>query len=105
MPNEFASSRICFTARRMDECRSSLEKLSSPLRHDRDVVQLDLAMATLLDGEAKKAELLSKRDAGSILSSRKRIDGRESHLDVDRRRKTRAYAGESYEKILIHAFL
>lgn len=99
-----ATSRNLFYSGRMEECRSSLEKLSSPLRHDRDVVQLDLAMATLLDGEAKKAELLLKetRDRFYHLEKESMAEKAISMWTDD---KARAYAGESYEKILIHAFL
>lgn len=99
-----ASSRDLFYSGRMEECRSSLEKLSSPLRHDRDVVQLDLAMATLLDGEAKKAESLLKETRDRFLHLEKESMA-EKALSMWTDDKARAYAGESYEKILIHAFL
>lgn len=99
-----ASSRDLFYSGRMEECRSSLEKLSSPLRHDRDVVQLDLAMATLLDGEAKKAELLLKETRDRFFHLEKESMA-EKAISMWTDDKSRAYAGESYEKILIHAFL
>ena len=99
-----ASSRDMFYSGRLAECRTSLEKLSQPLRHDRDVVQLDLAMATLLDGEPKKAELLLKETRDRFLLLEKDSMA-EKALSMWTDDKTRAYAGETYEKILIHAFL
>lgn len=99
-----ATSRSLFYSGQLSECRTSLEKLSQPYRHDRDVVQLDLAMATLLDGDAKKAESLLKETRDRFLQLEKESIA-EKALSMWTDDKTRAYAGESYEKILIHAFL
>jgi tetratricopeptide (TPR) repeat protein len=99
-----AQPRNLFYNGQIVACRESLEKLSKANRHDRDVVNLDLAVVDLLCGEAKKAE-------GRLKEVRDRFD----HLEQDSiTEKTvsmwtddqvRSYAGEDYEKILIRIFL
>jgi uncharacterized protein len=97
-------SRNLFYDGRLTECRTNLEKLSGPMRHDRDVIQLDLAMVHLLAGEPKRAESLLKetRDRFDKLEESSMAEKTLSMWTDD---KVRSYAGESYEKILIRAFL
>lgn len=98
-----ATPRTMFYEGRLEECKTSLTKLESK-RHDRDVVNLDLAMVDLVSGNPKLAEqrLKTARDRFDI------IDGPslgEKTVSMWTDAQVTTYGGEDYEKILIRAFL
>ena len=85
-------------------CRESLEKLAKSNRHDRDVVNLDLAVVDLLSGQAKQAE--SKlRDVRDRFDHLEQDSIAEKTASMWTDEQVRSYAGEDYEKILIRVFL
>jgi hypothetical protein len=88
----------------MQACREGLEKLAKSSRHDRDVVNLDLAIVDLLGGQAKQAEARLKevRDRFDQLEQPSVAENTVSMWTDD---QTRSYAGEDYEKILIRVML
>ena len=88
----------------MQACREGLEKLAKSNRHDRDVVNLDLAVVDLLSGQAKQAEskLREVRDRFDFLEQDSLAEKTVSMWTDD---QVRSYAGEDYEKILIRVFL
>jgi hypothetical protein len=98
-----ATPRNHFYDGRLDECKEGLEKLSKS-RHDKDVVNLDLAMVDLLSGKPKISEQRLKlaRNRFEALESESLTEKTVSMWTDD---QVRSYAGEDYEKILIHAFL
>ncbi len=85
-------------------CRESLEKLAKSSRHDRDVVNLDLAVVDLLAGQPKQAEtkLREVRERFDFLEQDSLAEKTVSMWTDD---QVRSYAGEDYEKILIRVFL
>ena len=99
-----AMPRNLFYDGQFQACRESLEKLAKSSRHDRDVVNLDLAVVDLLGGEAKKAEYRLKdvRDRFDHLEQDSLTEKTVSMWTDD---QSRSYAGEDYEKILIRVFL
>lgn len=98
-----ATPRSLFYDGRLEECRTSLVKLEKS-RHDKDVVNLDLAIVDLLSGKPKEAEtrLKAARDRFEELESTSLTEKTVSMWTDD---QVRSYAGEDYEKILIRAFL
>jgi hypothetical protein len=98
-----STPRTLFYDGRLDECKAGLEKLAGA-RHDRDVVNLDLAIVDLLRGDPVEAEKRLKvaRDRFDELESKSIT---ENTLSMWTDEQVRSYAGEDYEKILIRAFL
>lgn len=96
--------RNLFYDGQLQACRESLEKLGKSSRHDRDVVNLDLAVVDLLSGQAKQAEtkLRDVRDRFDHLEQDSLAEKTVSMWTDD---QVRSYAGEDYEKILIRVFL
>lgn len=96
--------RNLFYDGQLKACRESLEKLATSNRHDRDVVNLDLAVVDLLTGQAKQAEskLREVRDRFDHLEQDSLAEKTVSMWTDD---QVRSYAGEDYEKILIRVFL
>jgi hypothetical protein len=99
-----AQPRNLFYDGQLQACRESLEKLSKSNRHDRDVVNLDLAVVDLLSGQAKHAETRLKevRDRFDHLEQDSLAEKTVSMWTDD---QVRSYSGEDYEKILIRFFL
>lgn len=99
-----AQPRSLFYEGQLEACKESLDKLAKSNRHDRDVVNLDLAIVDLLAGEAKKSETRLKevRDRFDYLEKDSLTEKTISMWTDD---QTRSYAGEDYEKILIRVFL
>lgn len=99
-----AIPRSLFYDGQMQACREGLEKLSKSSRHDRDVVNLDLAVVDLLSGQAKQAEqrLKEVRDRFDHLEQPSLAENTVSMWTDD---QTRSYSGEDYEKILIRVLL
>ncbi len=98
-----ATPRTMFYDGRLEECRTSLIKLEKS-RHDRDIVNLDLAMVDLVNGDPKKAESRLKvaRDRFDELEGPALAEKAVSLWTDD---QIKSYEGEDYEKILIRAFL
>lgn len=98
-----ATPRTLFYDGRLEECRTSLAKLEKS-RHDKDVVNLDLAVVDLLSGRPLEAEKRLKiaRDRFEELESESLTEKTVSMWTDD---QVRSYGGEDYEKILIRAFL
>lgn len=96
--------RNLFYDGQLQACRESLEKLAKSNRHDRDVVNLDLAVVDLLGGQAKQAEtkLRDVRDRFDHLEQDSLAEKTVSMWTDD---QVRSYSGEDYEKILIRVFL
>ena len=96
--------RNLFYDGQLQACRESLEKLGKSNRHDRDVVNLDLAVVDLLAGQPKQAEtkLREVRDRFDHLEQDSLAEKTVSMWTDD---QVRSYAGEDYEKILIRVFL
>ena len=99
-----ALPRNLFYDGQLQACRESLEKLAKSNRHDRDVVNLDLAVVDLLSGQAKQAETRLKdvRDRFDHLEQNSLTEKTVSMWTDD---QVRSYAGEDYEKILLRVFL
>jgi len=99
-----AQPRNLFYEGQMQACKESLEKLSKSSRHDRDVVNLDLATVDLLSGRAKEAEgrLKEVRDRFDFLEQNSLAEKTISMWTDD---QTRSYSGEDYEKILLRVYL
>lgn len=99
-----AIPRSLFYDGQMQACREGLEKLAKSSRHDRDVVNLDLAVVDMLGGQAKQAEarLREVRDRFDQLEQPSVAENTVSMWTDD---QTRSYAGEDYEKILIRVML
>jgi uncharacterized protein len=99
-----AQPRNLFYQGELQACKESLEKLSKNSRHDRDVVNLDLATVDLLSGRAKEAE-------GRLKEVRDRFDHLEQNSIAEKTvsmwtdDQVRSYAGEDYEKILLRVYL
>ncbi len=96
--------RNLFYDGQLQACRESLEKLGKSNRHDRDVVNLDLAVVDLLAGQPKQAEtkLREVRDRFDHLEQDSLAEKTVSMWTDD---QMRSYAGEDYEKILLRVFL
>jgi len=96
--------RNLFYDGQLTACREGLEKLAKSNRHDRDVVNLDLAVVDLLSGQPKQAEskLRAVRDRFDHLEQDS-IAEKTASMWTDE--QVRSYAGEDYEKILIRVFL
>lgn len=99
-----ATVQDAFYSGDLDRAAATTSKLLEKSKRDDDVLKLDQAMIQLLSGEPENAEALLRevRDRFDYLEQN---DVGEEALSMvgDERRK--AYAGESYEKILIRTFL
>lgn len=96
--------RTHFYDGQLTACREQLEKLHKKHHQDRDVVNLDLAVVDMLDGQCPQAErrLKEVRDRFDHLEQTSLTEKTVSMWTDD---SVRAYAGEDYEKILIRVFL
>ena len=96
--------RQLFYDNQIDSAHERLSKLAERGGRDATVVELDLAMADLVRGDAASAEkrLRQVRDKWDHLEQSSAVEGAASMLTDDQRR---AYSGEDYEKLLIRTFL
>lgn len=96
--------RQTFYANDLDQAQTQLGKLASKRGGDAQVVELDLAMVDLLQGNPAAAEqrLRQVRDQFDHLEQKSLSEAAMSIMTDDRRR---AYSGEDYEKLLIRVFL
>lgn len=88
----------------LSQAQTQLSKLATKRGGDAQVVELDLAMVDLLQGNAAAAEqrLRQVRDQFDHLEQKSFTEAAMSLMTDDRRR---AYSGEDYEKLLIRVFL
>lgn len=96
--------RNLFYDGQLQACRESLEKLSKSHRHDRDVVNLDLAVVDLLSGQPQQAEI-RLRDVRDRFDHLEQDSLAEKTVSMWTDDQVRSYAGEDYEKILLRVFL
>jgi hypothetical protein len=85
-------------------CAEQLEQQLSDFRHDRDVLELDLAVAQLFAGQLQQSEqrLREARDRSEYLERQNLAESALSFLSDD---NYRAYAGEDYEKVMLRVLL
>lgn len=83
---------------------TKLDEQVSRLHNDRDVLELDMAVAQLFAGQPREAErkLRAIRDRFDYLEQQNAAEAAVSMLTDDNRR---AYAGEDYEKVMIRVLL
>lgn len=95
--------RQAFYTNDLEDAHAQLEKLASK-RGDAQVVELDLALVDLLQGDPASAErrLRQVRDALDDLEQMSLAESAAAAVTDDQRR---AYAGEDYEKLLLRVFL
>jgi len=96
--------RNLFYDGQLQACRTGLEKLAKSNRHDRDVVNLDLAIVDLLSGQAKQAEA-KLRDVRDRFDHLEQDSITEKTVSMWTDDQAKSYSGEDYEKILIRVFL
>ncbi len=96
--------RHAFYSNDLTAAQNELSKLSAKRGGDEHVVELDLAIVDLLQGNAKGAEqrLRQVRDQFDHLEQKSVAEATVSMMTDDQRR---AYSGEDYEKLLIRVFL
>ncbi|QDV22793.1 hypothetical protein [Aureliella helgolandensis] len=99
-----AAPRQAFYANDLQHAHAQLDKLSAKPKGDRSVVELDLAMIELLNGNAPSAErrLQAIRDEWEEMEQKSLAEEAAALITDDQRR---AYSGEDYEKILVRVFL
>lgn len=98
------SPRAAFYANNLSAAHQQLGKLIEKPRTDESVVQLDLAMVEMMQGQFSRAEqrLRSVRDQWNQWEQTSLTEAAASYLTDDQKR---AYAGEDYEKVLVHVML
>ena len=96
--------RTAFYNNDLSTANQLLQKLNEKPKRDSSVIELDLAMTELFQGNVVSAEnrLRAVRDEWDHLEQRSLAEETASYLTDDR---TRAYAGEDYERILIRVWL
>ncbi len=97
--------RQLFYANNLTEAHEKLNKLAErKLSNDKSVIELELAMVELLNGNPSASEqrLRDIRDRWDHLEQDSALEGAASILTDDQRR---AYSGEDYEKLLVRVFL
>ncbi len=98
-----AASRQAFYSNDLTSSQAQLEKLASK-RGDKDCIELDLSILDLTRGDTESSEsrLRKVRDRFDHLEQKSLAENSLSYWTDDR---SRSYAGEEYERILIRAFL
>ncbi len=96
--------RQAFYTNDLTQAQTQLTKLSTKRGGDQNVVQLDLAIVDLLQGNPAGAEqrLREVRDSLDHLEQKSWAEAAASVITDDQRR---AYVGEDYEKLLLRVFL
>ncbi len=96
--------RQAFYTNDLTQAHTQLAKLASKPKGDENVIELDLAIIDLLQGDPASAErrLRSIRDKLDHLEQKSLAEAAASYVTDDQRR---AYSGEDYEKILVRVFL
>ena len=98
------SPRSEFYGNDLHQARAEFDKLSEKGKHDSSVLELDLAMVELFQGDVAAAErrLQGVRDEWDRLQQTSLVEETSSFLTDDQRR---AYSGEDYEKVLVRVML
>jgi uncharacterized protein len=97
--------RQLFYTNNLIEAHEKLDKLAErKFSSDKTVIELDLAMVELLNGNPSSAEqrLRDVRDRWDHLEQNSAIEGAAALLTDDQRK---SYTGEDYEKLLVRVFL
>ncbi len=96
--------RAAFYANQLTDAHQQLSKLSEKTKRERSVVELDLAIVELFNGDAQAAEqrLRKIRDEWEHLEQDSIAEKSLSLLTDDQRQQ---YSGEDYEKLLVRVFL
>ena len=96
--------RSAFYANDLVNAKQSLARLTEKPKTDASVVELDLALVELFEGNLSSAEqrLRSIRDTWEHYEQESLSENATSYLLDD---QVRSYAGEDYEKILVRVFL
>ncbi|MEM8732623.1 MAG: hypothetical protein AAGG44_00270, partial [Planctomycetota bacterium] len=99
-----ASPRTSFYGGDLNRASVQLQKLEEKRSHDRCVVELDLAMVELFQGDIDSAEnrLRAIRDNWDHFEQNSLAESASSYILDD---TTRAYSGEDYERILVRVML
>ncbi|MFN3189887.1 MAG: hypothetical protein ACE361_05135 [Aureliella sp.] len=99
-----ASPRTSFYGGDLQRASAQLLKLEEKRSHDRSVVELDLAMVELFQGNVDSAEarLRAIRDNWDHYEQSSLAESASSYILDD---NTRAYSGEDYERILVRVML
>ncbi|MEC8555246.1 MAG: hypothetical protein VXZ82_09610 [Planctomycetota bacterium] len=93
-----------FYSNDLHQARAEFDKLAQKGKQDSSVLELDLAMVELFQGDVAAAErrLQSVRDEWDRLQQKSFVEDTSSYLTDD---QIRAYAGEDYEKLLVRVML
>lgn len=99
-----AAPRDAFYTNDLQQAHFALDKLAERPKGDASVVELDLAMVELMQGDPASAEgrLREIRDLWDHLEQKSVAEEAAALLTDDSRR---AYSGEDYEKLLLRVFL
>lgn len=99
-----ANPRSNFYSNDLVSAHKQFTKLTEKPKSDASVVELDLAMVELLQGNLKSAEqrLRIVRDSWDDLEKANLAESAASYLTDD---STRAYSGEDYERMLVRVML
>lgn len=99
-----ANPRSNFYANDLDVAHRQLNKMTEKPKSDASVVELDLAMVELFQGDLQTAEqrLRNVRDIWEEMERQSLAETAASYLTDDSRR---AYSGEDYERILLRVML
>lgn len=99
-----ANPRTAFYSGNLESASKQLVKLNEKRSHDESVVELDLAMVELFQGELASAEdrLRTVRDSWEAMEQASLTESAASYLTDDNRR---AYSGEDYERLLVRVML
>jgi uncharacterized protein len=98
------SPRTAFYANQLGDAHGQLLKLSEKTKRERSVLELDLALVELFNGDPAMAEkrLRKIRDEWDHLEQLSLAEQSLSMLTDDQRQQ---YSGEDYEKLLLRVFL
>ncbi|MEM7474686.1 MAG: hypothetical protein AAF483_06815 [Planctomycetota bacterium] len=99
-----ASPRSAFYRNDLAAAQTQLAKLNEKGKHDASVLELDMAMVELFQGDVGQAEqrLRAIRDQWDHLEQRSLAETAASYVADD---QLRAYSGEDYERLLVRVML
>lgn len=102
--HRLANPRNSFFGNDLDRAHAQLSKLSEKPKNDETVIELDLALVEMLQGNLQSAEnrMRKIRDQWDYLEQKSLLEETAAVVTDDRRR---AYAGEDYEKLLLRVCL
>lgn len=102
--HRLADPRNSFFSNDLGRAHSQLSKLKEKPKNDETVIELDLALVEMLQGDLKSAEnrMRAIRDQWDYLEQKSILEETAAVIADDNRR---AYAGEDYEKLLLRVCL